>query len=450
MEVNAIKNYKPLIALCFGYFMVIFDVTVVNVATTSIAKDLHINLTNISWIINAYTLCFAALLLSVGSISDRYGAKLIFQSGLVLFILTSFLCGIAPNFYFLIIARLLQGVGAALLVPTSISLVNSSYINKAELTKAIAIWAAVSGVGAACGPVLGAVIIALSNWRGIFFVNIPLGIICFYLTHYWVDKPEIRSSKLKFDFVGQIFGIISIASLTFALIEVKSTSLLCFSGMLFLLSFSVFIINESFYNSPMLPLKLFKSFDFSSSITIGLLLNMGFYGELFLLPAYFHLVKHYSLFLSGFAVAPQTLLIALGNYSSGKYMNYLSVNRTMILGLIFGACGFLGLFIVTRYNLNYLFFIIPLLLIGFGTSFTMPAATIATIRAVSASESGIASGVLNTSRQIGSLVGVALFGVIAYASSSFALGTQHAYAFAGCLFLFGTVTLLKKPKIKLL
>ena len=239
------KNYKPLIALCFGYFMVIIDVTVVNVAMPKLAIDLHIKLTYLAWIVDAYTLTFAALLLSVGNLSDRFSAKRTFQLGLVVFITSSFFCGIAPNFQILIISRLAQGIGAALLVPSSISLINISYPDKSELSKAIGTWAGIAGIAAALGPILGAFITVIFNWRGIFLINLPFGLLCLYLTNKWVitSKIKIRS---KLDLWGQLLGIITIASLTYCLINTTNTHNLIIALIIFFFSFLIFIFHEYF------------------------------------------------------------------------------------------------------------------------------------------------------------------------------------------------------------
>lgn len=433
------KNYQPLLILCLGYFMVIIDVTVVNVAIPVIAKDMHIGLTNLEWIVDAYTLSFAALLLSVGSLFDKYGSKKIFKTGLTIFTITSFLCGIATNFQFLIISRLLQGFGAALLVPSSISLINLSYPDKSELTKAIGVWAAIAGIAAACGPIIGAIITTIFNWRGIFFINIPFGIICYLLTNKRIMETNISIQKLKFDFIGQFLGIISIATLTYALIEVTKLYLFFIAGFIFIISFISFIVIEYFSTSPMLPLKLFKSPNFTASISVGFLLNLGVYGELFLLPTYFQHIKSYSVLLSGLAISPQMIVLALSSYLSGKSMNYLGEKKVMAVGLVIGSIGFAGLFFATKYTLNYVFFIVPLLMIGFGAAFTMPAATVSSIKSVPTNKTGLASAILNTTRQVGSLVGVALFGTIVLISTSFDLGIQYASICASGIFISGVI-----------
>lgn len=441
-KITSMKNYKPLIAICLGYFMIIIDVTIVNVATPSIAKDFHIKLTNLAWIVDAYTLTFAALLLTTGNLSDRYGAKKIFQIGLFIFIFASILCGTAINFQSLLVFRLFQGVGAALLVPTSISLINSSYLDKTELNQAIGAWAAIAGIAAAMGPIIGALTTSIFNWRGIFFINIPFGSTCFYLTHMWIAKTKPETNTLKFDFKGQILGIICIAALAYGLIEASNKCTVLIAISVFVISLILFILAEYIAMTPMLPLQLFKSKTFSASILIGFILNLSFYGQLFLLPIYFHQIKAYSIFLSGIAIAPEMLLVAFGSYLSGKLVNLFGTKSVMTTGLIISILGFFGVFIALKYSLYYAFWVVPLLLIGFGTSFTMPAATIASIKSVASNQTGIASGILNTARQLGSLVGVALLGTIASLNNSFEIGIQHSIICASSIFIFGIILII--------
>ena len=208
----------PLIALCVGFFMVILDVTIINVALPSMAKNLDGGISWLQWVVDGYTLTFACLLLSAGSLGDRWGAKSSYLFGLMIFILMSAACGMANNFLWLTLFRLLQGVSAALLVPTSIALINAAYKDKTARARAIGVWASIGGIAAASGPVLGALLTAGFGWRSVFFVNVPVGILGLLLTVYYV-KDTIRGHQEKFDFLGQIIGILSIASLAFSLIE---------------------------------------------------------------------------------------------------------------------------------------------------------------------------------------------------------------------------------------
>ena len=189
----------------------------------------------------------------------------------------------------------------------------------------------------------------------------------------------------------------------------------------------------------MLPLEIFKSKKFTASISIGFLLNFGFYGELFLLPIYFHQVKSYSIFLSGLAISPQVLLVSLGSYISGKLIVKISAKIAMLIGLLIGSLGFLGLLIGLKFEFGYGLLVFPLLFIGFGTAFTMPAATLVSVTSVSVNRSGLASAILNTTRQLGSLVGVALFGGIMSISPTFNIGIQWTLLSAFCSFLLGFI-----------
>lgn len=209
----------PLFALCLGFFMVIIDVNIVNVALPSMAKNLGGGVSWLQWVVDGYTLTFACLLLCAGNLGDRLGAKSAYLFGMGIFVLTSLACGLATNFLVLTIFRLLQGVAGALLVPTSLALINSSYENKIDRARAIGVWASVGGFAAASGPVLGAILTAWFGWRAVFFVNIPIGVIGILMTTNYVNKAINSEHTGGFDFPGQIMGIISIASLAFALIE---------------------------------------------------------------------------------------------------------------------------------------------------------------------------------------------------------------------------------------
>jgi DHA2 family methylenomycin A resistance protein-like MFS transporter len=416
-----------LLALCLGYFMVIIDVTIVNIALPSLAKSLQGGISWLQWVVDGYTLTFACLLLSVGNLSDRYGPKTIFLSGLILFVITSFGCGIAYNFGWLTFFRLLQGVGGALLVPSSLALINASIKDLRARAKAIGIWASIGGIAAALGPVIGAILISWFGWRAIFFVNVPIGIVGVFLTIKYVAKP-IKKISGEFDFLGQIFIIVSIAALAFGLIEAGRlewhSPLVITSLSIFILTFILFLWIEHRVSSPMLPLSFFQSSTFSAAQTCGVLMNIGFYSLLFILPLYFQQIKSYSVLMTGLAVLPLPGLTAIGSFLGGRMTSYIGSRIPMIIGYGVAALGFLSIFIMLKENTEYFKLILPLALIGLGASFTMPAATIATIHAVPEDNAGIASGTFNTSRQIGTLLGVALAGTIISFATDFSHGMK--------------------------
>lgn len=427
-----------LFALCLGFFMIIIDVMIVNVALPNIATNLSSSLSGLQWVVDGYTLTFTCLLLSTGTLSDKLGAKAGFITGLLLFVVTSIGCGLAPSILILTIFRLLQGVAAALIVPTSIALINASYADSKARAKAIGIWATVGGIGAAAGPILGALLTAGFGWRSVFFINIPVGLLAVYLTFKYVSSPTSKK-QAGFDLTGQIMAIISIASLAIGLIEAGKTGwlsrdvIIAFS--LFLISFPIFLLIEYFSKSPMLPLQFFKSKMFSSTMFVGTVLNIGFYGILFILPLYFHQVRGYSVLMSGLALIPLVFFNAFSTYFSGRLVGLIGSKTPMLIGLTLGTLGFLSLLSVEQTTPAYAWFILPLIAIGVGTTFIMPAATIAIIQSVPKDRAGMASGVFNASRQLGSLIGVAIFGTIISTATSFVNGMHTSLIIAAIGFI---------------
>lgn len=443
----------PLLALCLGFFVVIIDATIINVALPNIAKGLGGGISWLQWVVNGYTLTFAGLLLSAGSLADRVGAKTIFVWGLAIFSLTSLGCGLATNFLWLVAFRLMQGASAAMLVPTSLALINASYDNLQARARAIGIWGGIGGVAAAAGPIVGAILTAWFSWRAVFFVNVPLGLVTMFLTIRYVCQPGEHQDG-KFDFKGLFFGFISIASLAFGLIEAGKfgwfSEIVVASLIVFVSGFVVFIIVEHRSEFPMLSLTLFRSKTFSSSVTVGMIISLGLYGILFMLPLYFQQLRGYSVLKTGWAIFPLVAFIALFSFLSGRIASKTGPKLPMVIGLGVGTLGFFAMMIVRQTGPDYIFLILPLVAIGFGAAFTMPAVTIATINSVPGNCAGIAAGALNTNRQIGSLIGVAVFGTIINTTPSFISGMRISLMIAGCAFLTGCVLTLINVNNRLL
>jgi MFS transporter, DHA2 family, methylenomycin A resistance protein len=439
------NKQMPLIALCLGFFMVIIDVMIVNIALPNIAKDLHSGVSGLQWIVAGYALTFACLLLSAGSLGDKVGVKKVFLWGLILFVLTSLGCGLAWTLSVLIVFRLLQGMAAALLVPTSLALINASYESKEERAKAIGIWASIGGVASVAAPILGALLTAGFGWRAVFFVNVPIGLLAVLLVIRHVPNP-VGGGKNSFDIAGQLFGIISIAALAFAFIEAGNISwfsvLVISAFSIFLLSFVIFLLIEHHTVSPMFPLHFFRSKTFSTVIGIGMILNMSVYGELFVLSLYFQQIREYSAIMTGFALLPFLGLAIVASYLGGKMVSVIGSRLPMAIGLIMGAIGFFALLIIREHTPSYWVLILPLALVGFGAPLTMPAATIAAINAAPEGRAGIASGAFNASRQIGSLMGVAIFGTIVSTSTSFISGMHGTLIIGGTIYLLGCIASL--------
>lgn len=449
------KNKKiPLIALCVGIFMVMIDVTVVNVALPSIQKALSTTLSGLQWVVDSYTLTFACFLLASGFLADRLGPKNIFIVGLSLFVLTSIGCATAQHTELLIFYRLFQGISAALVVPTSLSLVKSSYQSKQEQSKAIGIWGAIGGIAAVSGPLLGGILTAWFGWQAVFIINVPIGLLGIFLTIRYVVNPPPNISKNSFDLPAQFSIIVSIAALAFSLIEAGRYGWfslpVIISFCLFVITSAIFIAIEKRTALPMLPLSLFQSKTFSASLVVGMMLNIGFYGELFVLPLYFQQVAGYSVLMTGLAILPQPGLAAIASYLGGKMASLSGPRLPMMIGLVIGSAGFFSLCIllaVINSHISYWYFILPLAAMGFGSAFTMPAATIAAMHSVSNTQAGIVSGAFNASRQVGSLLGVAIFGTLLKMITPFTSGMCVTLAIGGLVYLSAfVITFLKMQK----
>ncbi len=318
-----------------------------------------------------------------GCIGEQWGAKKAFLSGLSIFIFASLGCGLSTGFVMLIFFRFIQGIGAALVVPTSLTLIHNQYEHQQQRARAIGIWAGLGGVAAATGPVLGAFLTSSFGWRAVFLVNIPIGLIGIALTLKYIARSQGKRTK-KFDFQGLILAMTTIVALAYALIEVGQYgwfSADVVTGMVVAgMAFILFVHVEMRHPCPLFPLALFKSLNFSVAIVIGVILNIGMYGELFVLPLYFQNIQNYSVLETGFAILPLLSLIAIASYFAGQWIGRVGTKIPMIVGLAIGAFGFFLLLIVGDHSVHYIDLVFPMAAIGFGTAFTMPAATLAAIQ----------------------------------------------------------------------
>lgn len=430
--------------------MVTVDVTIVNVALPALGHSLQANIGNLQWVVDGYTLSFACLLLSAGHMSDRIGARRCFQGGVCGFALTSAACALATSIPTLCAARILQGICAALVVPSSVALIHQAYPDKVSRSHAIGIWGGVGGIAAATGPVLGGVLVHFGTWHWVFWVNVPVAAFAFILSLLSIApvRPKLAG---KLDLPAQCLAVAALGILAASLI---SAGQLGWSNLCVLIGVGAFVIltvcflfRETRTDYPMLPLDLFSSSEFSGAVFIGFVINMGFYGQLFLLPLFFHNNRGYSTLLTALAILPQPGLASLASYLAGKYVNRIGAARVMIIGLTIGACGFLCFSYGVEILASYIGLLVPLMAVGFGTAFTMPAATIAVMESVSETRSGIAAGCLNAFRQIGSLVGVAIFGMLIGRLPNIVSAMQVAAILSASLFGGGAIlALLTKPK----
>jgi DHA2 family methylenomycin A resistance protein-like MFS transporter len=410
-----------MIAVCFGWFMVIVDATIVNVALPSLGRDFGTSVSGLQWVVDAYVVVFAGLLLSTGWLGDRIGGIRVLRIGLAVFALASVLCGLAPDLAALIAFRAVQGVGAALLVPASLSLIQANYDDRRARAHAIALWGMVGGVAGGCGPVLGGVLTSELGWRWIFFLSVPAAIAGLVLSKRWVHADTPRDPAGHFDAPGQLAGIAALVAITTAMVEGgragwrTPTTLGAFVA--FVLAAAVFLLVEARTAQPMLPLAVFRSRELSAATMVGFLMNLGFYGQLFVLTLSFQKERGDSAILTGVALLPQTAVIVLGSWLGGLANRRSGPRLPTVAGMLAGAAGFLA-FAVLGMTATYPALLAPMAAAGLGISTAMPAVTSAAVEGAPEGRAGLASGILNASRQVGAAVGIALLG-------SFIAGTSH-------------------------
>ncbi|CAB3834581.1 Multidrug resistance protein Stp [Achromobacter pulmonis] len=401
-----------LLAAATGFALVLLDVSVVNVALEALRQEFSTGITGLQWVVNAYTLAFAALLLTSGALGDRIGARRMFLWGLTLFTLSSLLCGLANSLELLIAARLAQGIGAALLVPNSLSMLQRAFQSAIARNRAVGWWGAVGALALAAGPVLGGVLVTHLGWRAIFLLNLPLGMIGLVLTLRHVPH-DTAGARRDLDWPGQAAAAVALAALTASLIEAGSRgwgNAWVLAGLAaFALGLGAFLWIESHAPTPMLPLALFRVPMFTVSSVSGMMVNFAYYGLVFVLSLFFQIQQHLSPQQAGFAFLPMTVVLIGANIVAGRLIARLGARRLMVLGLGLATAGYLMLLLASRDG-RYALLVVPMLMAGGGIALTIPTMTNATLSSVDVSRAGIASGVLNSARQIGGMLGVAVFG----------------------------------------
>lgn len=421
------------LTVVLGFFVVMLDTTIVNVALPTMADTLDAGVRELQWVVDAYTLVFAALLLTAGSLCDRLGARRVYATGLALFGLLSVVCALAPSAPVLIGARALQGIGAAAVVPGSLALLGRLFPDPAERTRVTGLWGGAGGVAAACGPVLGGVLISAVGWQAVFWVNVP--VIALGLWLVLRTGPDNPAGDHKTDLPGQTTAITALAVTTFAVIERRWWLLV--PGVLLLIAF---LMAERRSDHAMLPPALFRRAAFTTPVVVGFALNVSFFGQLFVLSLYFQDYLHDNALTAGLALAPQACSAVVASPLGGRTAARIGATPTMLIGLLVGAVGF-GSLVILDHGTPYPLVAVLSFTAGFGMAFAMPAATAAAVGAAPDGFSGIAGGVVNAARQTGSIVGVAVLGgmVGSGEGTGFIDGFHLAVALASGVFLVAAV-----------
>lgn len=413
---------------CLSLLIVGMDVTIVNVALPAIEHDLHATLAGLQWVVDAYTLVVASLLMLSGALSDRYGRRRVFQIGLALFTAGSVLCSLAPTIGALVAFRAVQGLGASMLNPVALSIIANAFPAPKDRARAVGVWGAVAGVSLALGPLLGGALTQTVGWRAIFWINLPIGVGAVILAAMFV--PESKAERARaFDPPGQALVFSFLTAVTFAVIEgprrgwhsavilgLFGVGAVCFVG---------FLVVESRRRQPMLDLRFFRSVPFSTAALLAMLAFASFAGFLFLNALYLQQVRGLSALRTGMTTLPLAVAMMVCAPLSGRMVG----NAGTRLPLLLAGGGFLGsAVLLTGLSAGTAIWVllVSYVLFGVGLGMVNPAITNNAVAGMPLSQAGVAAAIASTSRQVGAALGVAVAGTVVHASR--AHGTDFARA----------------------
>jgi len=410
------KKRLTLACMCFALFMVMLDSTVVNLALPTIQKPapvgLGAGLTGLQWIVDAFVLALASLLLTGGTLGDLFGRRKAFIGGLALFTGGSVLCALAPSTSFLIAARTVQGVGGAFMLPSTLSILTNTFPDARERARAIGMWAGISGLALAIGPLIGGTLVDRFNWQSIFWINVPVGVVALTMALLYVPESSDRAGR-NLDLPGQVTAVIGLVALTYAFIEANTygwtSARILVSFAIAAVTLTAFILIELRGRTPLLQLKFFRNGTFSGANMVGVIVSFAFFGVIFFLSLFMQEVQGYSPTQAGALQLPATLGIMISAILSGRIVGRIGARLPITIGLLMTGSALLALTSVQP-DTGYASFWYWLLLMGFGNGLIMSPMTTAIMGTVPAARAGMASATSNTMRQVGSVFGVAVLG----------------------------------------
>jgi DHA2 family methylenomycin A resistance protein-like MFS transporter len=438
-----LSTMLTLLAMSLGYGVVQLDVTIVNTALGSVGASLGGGVSELQWVVSAYTIAFAAFILTAGALGDRIGARRVFITGFAIFTAASVSCALAPSAAVLIAARAVQGLGAAILVPNSLALLNHAYPDEKRRGRAVGVWAAGASLALTAGPLVGGGLIALVGWRSIFLVNLPIGLTGLYLTwRYASETAPYRRREI--DLPGQVAAVAALGCLAGAIIE---AGVLGWNNGLVIAGFAaclalmiLLLVQETRARQPMLPLSLFAHRPFALTSLVGLLVNIAFYGLIFVFSLYFQQVNGMSAIETGLAFVPMMGAVLPANLIASRVAEHIGAARAIAAGTALSAFGCLMLLGIEP-GTSYWKTLGQLVMIGAGLGLLVPPLTSELLGSVEKSRSGIAAGVLNATRQTGSVLGVALFGSLIGQANDFIAGAHEALMISTGLLLVAAIVI---------
>jgi EmrB/QacA subfamily drug resistance transporter len=420
-------RWPTLVLACVAQFMVILDVSVVNVALPAIRNDLGFSATGLQWVVNAYALTFAGFLLLGGRATDLLGRRRVFIGGLLLFSLASLVGGLAQSQGMLVGARAVQGLGGAVISPATLAIITTTFTEGSERNRALGIWGAMGGAGGAAGVLLGGMLTDLLSWQWVLFINVPIGLAVAALAPRFVAAGRDHSRARVFDLAGALTVTVGLVAIVFAIVRTDvngwgsaATLVVLAAGILLV---GVFLLIEGrLASEPLMPLRIFRSRPLSSANAIVFLLGSAMFGMWFFVSLYLQQVLGYSPLRAGFAFLPMTLTIIAGSVVASRLVGRLGAKPLLIAGML-ALTGGLLLFAQMPADGGYVVHVLPaslLTAVGLGAAFVP--VTITAMAGVEPREAGLASGLVNTSRQVGGALGLAILATVA---------TAHTEALAG-------------------
>jgi len=434
MNERPTNPWPALLVVCLGFFMIMLDTTIVYIATPSILTSLQTSLDSVLWVFNGYLLAYAVLLITAGRLGDLFGPRNLFAAGLVLFTAASALCGLSQDATQLIVARVVQGVGGALLAPQSLAILTSIFPRE-RMGAALGFWGAVIGVSTIAGPTIGGLIITNFDWRWIFFVNVPIGVVA--LLGAFLIVPDVRPGRAhRFDVVGVGLSGAALLAIVYALIEGQrydwgtitgflSIPLLLAAGIAL---FAVFVVWERNQAEPLVPLRLFANRNYTLMNWTALAVAFAMQGIFLPLTIYLQSVLGMSALNAGLAVAPMSLVSMFVAPFSGRLVDRFGGKYFLMAGLLLFASGTGLVFAFASLESGWQTFIAPLMLAGLGMGCVFAPMTTVAMRDVAMRDTGAASGVFNTMRQLGAVVGSAVIGAVLQAQLAVDLPAEAASA----------------------
>ncbi|MET0694518.1 MAG: MFS transporter [Propionibacteriaceae bacterium] len=425
-----------------GFFLITLDISIVNVALARIRAELGGGVVGQQWVIDGYTLLFAALLLFAGNLSDRIGAKLALAIGIAVFLVTSAACAAAPSTALLIAARCAQGAGAAVMLPASMALVREAFPDPGRRARALGVWAVGGAVAGLVGQPLGGLLTTF-NWRWVFTINLP---VCVGMLAFLTLVATSPKRPAAFDWAGQVLAVVGLTALVYGLIDGGHAGfgapLVILALLVAALTLMAFVVVQSRVAHPMMPLDLFRAHGFRLALPVGFAFMVGNYGNVFVVSLYLQQRLGLSPLHAGLVFLPSAFFAIAGNLVSGPVTNRFGARLPVVLGLSLMVIGLVATLLTAPMGLPIVtaLCIIP---VGLGGSLAMPSVTSVVLEGVPAQQAGTASAVFNTFRQVGGAVAIAVFGALVANPDRFDVGLRLSLGIAAALLLLAAVNSLR-------